>query len=303
MPTVAMLNVLTEVRDHQLQLWPLAKENYKRLSSVERHKFMLGDFEGAVQFNPDRIISTGAKVDAGSIAKRKCFLCAGNRPPEQLSEEILPGWEFLINPYPILPLHFTIASVNHEPQAQIPVDAIAMAEKLPGMTVFYNGAKAGASAPDHLHCQAVMTSELPLMQYLEDGKDLSKLPFIVDYRVISPDDAGLIAMSEILNVKGIDKNTGRSSYELVNAYFWMGKDKYLRVAVIPRSAHRPECYPSSEGNENSNIKRLMVSPGAIDMAGIIVVPRLEDYQNITDEDIAKIYADVAIGNCQTASRL
>lgn len=278
-----IIPMLVEVRDHQLGFWQLAQKNYDNLGHVERRPFCIGALKGAVQFNPDRIVSTGAKVDKESIAKRKCFLCAGNRPPEQLSEEILPGWEFLINPFPILPLHFTIAATQHIPQDCIPIDAIAMAEKLPGMTIFFNGARAGASAPDHLHCQAVMTSELPLMRYLEDGGDPAALPFCVEYGVITRDPLGLVKMAELVDVKGIDKVTGEPDKDLVNAYFWIGKDNLLRIAVIPRSAHRPECYPD-----------MMVSPGAIDMAGIIVVPRSEDFAAITDSDIARIYDDVAV---------
>lgn len=289
-----MINILSEVRDHQLQLWPLAQKNYVNLAKVERRSFEIGGLKGAIQHNPDRIVSTGAKIDKEAIAKRPCFLCAANRPPEQLSEEILPGWEFLINPFPIFPLHFTIASTQHIPQEKIPVDAIAMAEKLRGMCVFFNGARAGASAPDHLHCQAVMTSELPLMTYLEDGGDPALLPFKVDYRVISPDDAGLVAMSEILDVKGVDKVTNLPDKDLVNAYFWMGKDGYLRIAVVPRSAHRPDCYPY--GKADYQRPEFMISPGAIDMAGIIVVPRADDFQALSHSDIKKIFSDVSLPN-------
>lgn len=274
-----------EVRDQQLAQWPMARENYEKLGLTERRKFRVGPLNGAFQCNPARAVSTGAKIDKISIASRPCFLCRANRPHEQLSEEILPGWEFLINPFPILPLHFTIASVDHCPQQSIPLEMASMAEKLPGMTIFFNGAKAGASAPDHLHCQAVMTSELPLMNYLEDGGDPQLWPYELEYGVITPDSAGMMELKRLTGIKGIDRISGLNDADLVNAYFWIGKDGFLRIAVVKRSAHRPSCYPD-----------LMVSPGAIDMAGIIVLPRKEDFDRITVEDLKQIFNETAI--CQ-----
>ncbi len=278
-----MIHILQEVRDQQLALWPMARENYERLGLTERRQFSLGALDGAFQFNPGRIVSTGAKIDKASIEKRPCFLCKKNRPEEQLYEEIIPGWEFLVNPFPIFPLHFTIASTEHRPQNAIPLEMAAMAEKMPGMTIFYNGAKAGASAPDHMHCQAVKTSELPLMIYLENGGDPSKWPYRVDYAVITPDNAGMMNLKRMTELKGLEKTTGEPDADLVNAYFWIGQDGLLHIAVIPRSAHRPDCYPD-----------LMVSPGAIDMAGIVILPRKEDFEKITEDDIRQIYSQTAI---------
>ena len=265
-----MISQLAEVRDYQLQSWPLARRNYEALGMTERRPFTACALEGGLQFNPARAVSTAARVDAQSIKKRKCFLCKANRPSEQLYEEILPGWEFLVNPYPIFPLHFTIASSEHIPQSHIPVEMASMAERLPGMTVFFNGARAGASAPDHMHCQAVMTSELPLMRYLESG-------------------GGMALLNDLRKSAGTDKITGQSDSGLVNAFLWIGGDGLLRSAVVPRSAHRPACYtvqPDSVG--------FMVSPGSIDMAGVIILPRREDFERISSDDVIRIYSEVAL---------
>ena len=158
-----------------------------------------------------------------------------------------------------------------------------MAEKMPGMTIFFNGAKAGASAPDHLHCQAVKTSELPLMLYLEKGGDPDKWPYKVEYSVITPDTEGMMNLQRMIGIKGVDRKDGKTDSDLVNAFFWLGQNGLLRIAVVPRSAHRPECYQD-----------LMVSPGAIDMAGIIILPRREDFERITEEDIRRIYSQTAL---------
>ena len=280
--------MLAEVRDHQLRQWDLARNNYEALGSTLRRPFALKALKGALQFNPARAVSTGAKIDSESIRKRPCFLCSANRPAEQLSEEIIPGWEFLVNPYPIFPLHFTIAATGHLPQDEIPLEMAEMAEKLPGMCVFFNGARAGASAPDHRHCQAVMTSELPLMRYLEEGGDVNGLPYRVEYRVITPDAYGMRDLAEIVGIKGVDRVGGVEDAALVNAYMWMGSDGLLRAAVVPRAAHRPSCYVT-EGESG-----YMVSPGAIDMAGVIIMPRKVDFDRITDEDIASIYSETAL---------
>lgn len=285
-----MLTKLIEARDQQLEIWPLACNNYQALGSTERRSFKARALKGALQYNPSRAVSTGAKIDKESIAKRPCFLCESNRPPEQLSEEILPGWNFLVNPFPIFPLHFTIASKDHIPQHRIPVEMVSMAEMLYGMTLFYNGAHAGASAPDHLHCQAVLTSELPLMRYLENNGNLEELPFKVYYNVISPDIDGMLLLNSMLKFKGRDNITGLPDPDLINAYMWIGKDGVLRVCVIPRKAHRPSFYLDADGNGK------MVSPGAIDMAGIIVLPRKKDFDSLSEKDIIALYDEVGLPN-------
>lgn len=286
-----MLDALMELRDLQLAKWPMAEGNYDALGKCERRSFRFGNSEGYVQFNPAREVSTGARIDKSSIAGRPCFLCEKNRPHEQIAEELLPGWVILINPFPILPLHFTIASSRHIPQDKIPLEMASMAERLPGMAIFFNGAKAGASAPDHLHCQAVMKNELPLLRMLENGVPVDDIPFKVVYKIITPDISGLIALNEIVKVTGKDRITGKDDPNLVNAFAWIGDDFLLRMAIVCRSAHRPECYLSDDNPEG-----MMVSPGAIDMAGIIVLPRRCDYDRISQNDINKIFSDVAVGN-------
>lgn len=283
-----VLDALAQYRDSQLEQWPLAKSNYDALARCKRRIFKLGRFEGALQFNPERKVSTGAKVDKATIRQRPCFLCRSNRPKEQFSEPLMDGWEFLINPYPILPLHFTIASVNHVPQSKIPLDMAAMAEKLPGMVIFYNGAKAGASAPDHMHCQAVMAAELPLIRFLENGGDPKDLPYKVVYRKITPDVEGMINLNSMVAIMGKDAVTGKDDPDLINAFFWLGNDGMLRIAIVPRKAHRPSNYTSETDGDG-----IMVSPGAIDMAGLLVLPREKDFESITTEDIAEVYSQTA----------
>lgn len=288
---------MLEFIEAQLAQWDLARANYQALGKTERRSLQIGDLTVGVQHNPSRIVSTGAKVDAATLSKRPCFLCAENRPPEQMPVEILEGWELLLNPYPIFPTHFTIASKTHRPQEGFPLEMVEMAEKLRGMTVFFNGSHAGASCPDHMHCQAVMTHELPLMRLLESGhlrieaesKGLSvarpvdlglDLPFDVVSVIVTPDMEGMRVLASI------EETIGKKYIVdgLVNIFVWIDGEGLLRIAGVPRKAHRPSCYGTGAG-------RHLVSPGCIDMAGVIIAPRSEDYESLTADDIRSIYSE------------
>ncbi len=255
----------------------------------------LGDLTVGIQHNPARIVSTAAKTDAKTLAERPCFLCKKNRPPQQVGMEIAEGWELLLNPYPIFPTHFTIVSKNHKPQEGFPLDMVTMAEKLPGHTVFFNGKRAGASCPDHLHCQAVKTHELPLMQLIEKRHSLDAgrvssseslgldVPFGFTSIIITPD---LDGMSELAR---IEDSIGKEyiSEGRLNAFVWIDGNSLLRICAVPRNMHRPSCYGSDEGQH-------LISPGCIDMTGVIIAPIKKDYDTLTEDDIKKIYKECGI---------
>lgn len=293
---------LEELVEAQLAEWTDAQRNYKGLRATERRRIPLGDLNAAVQLNPARIRSTGAAVDKASVAARPCFLCAANRPEEQFSVQIAQGWELLVNPFPILPMHFTIVSERHEPQSAIPLDMATIAERLPGIAVFFNGARAGASAPDHLHLQGVLRDELPLLRLAEEkhpsdmgGYQTSEqlgldVPFQFVSGVITPDTAGMLSLVKATHAFGIDAETGTPDKDLVNAFFWIDDRGLMRVVVIPRRAHRPPHYFREEG------KKLVISPGAIDMAGIMITPRSEDFSAVTPETMREIYAAVSFAD-------
>lgn len=286
---------MLEYIDAQLAEWPLARENYQALGKTERRSMQLGDLTVGIQHNPARIVSTAAKTDAKTLAERPCFLCKKNRPPQQVGMEIAEGWELLLNPYPIFPTHFTIVSKNHKPQEGFPLDMVTMAEKLPGHTVFFNGKRAGASCPDHLHCQAVKTHELPLMQLIEKRHSLDAgrvssseslgldVPFGFTSIIITPD---LDGMSELAR---IEDSIGKEyiSEGRLNAFVWIDGNSLLRICAVPRNMHRPSCYGSDEG-------QYLISPGCIDMTGVIIAPIKKDYDTLTEEDIRKIYKECGI---------
>ena len=278
--------------DAQLAGWPLARENYQALGKTERRNLQLGDLTVGIQHNPARIVSTAAKTDVKSLAERPCFLCEKNRPPQQIGIEIAEGWELLLNPFPIFPTHFTIVSKEHRPQEGVPLDMVEMAEKLPGHTIFFNGSKAGASCPDHMHCQAVKTNELPLMLLIERTHSLASgraatsdtlgldVPFFFKSIIVTPDIEGMSTLADIENKIGKEFiRDGR-----INAFVWIDIEGHLRICAVPRGAHRPSCYGTEENQH-------LISPGAIDMAGVIIAPLKKDYESLTQKEVTEIYRE------------
>lgn len=236
----------------QMQVWPAAAERITQLATVVERK-QVGPY--LVQWNPARAVSTMAKVDKASLAKRPCFLCKANRPQEQEGISILEGrWEVLINPFPILERHLTIVSTAHEPQRLTRSDLedmVRISEALPAYTLFYNGARCGASAPDHKHLQAGLApKEVPL--FAEPANSPTEL---------------------WLKICRLPKEEGREEPDF-NLLMQAG-----RGWLIPRTKHRPECYHDGT---------CMVSPGALDMAGLIITAREEDFRSISEERISEI---------------
>lgn len=288
--------MINDFIEQQLAVWPEARERYLALGKTERRPFRLGDFEGAFQFNPARIVSTAAKTDAASVASRPCFLCKENRSELQQSIPLTKDWEMTINPFPIFPVHFTIISTTHRPQDTPPLEMAGIAEHFPDLAIFFNGASGGASAPDHLHMQAVLKSELPLLRLAEANHPSSlpgimrsdmwglDLPFIFLSAVITDDEEGGRDYLKMLALTGAGAD-GKPDKGLRNVFCWKGEDGLLRMIVVPRQKHRPSCYGTEPG-------QLLVAPGAIDMTGIVILPRKEDFDNITEADMKRIYGEV-----------
>lgn len=297
--TIETINSLIET---QLFQWDLANRNFSNLRATQRKNLTFRDLSGWAQLNPARIVSSAAKTDTESIKKRECFLCASNRPAEQITIEWVAGWHLLMNPFPILPVHFTIVNPAHTPQGKIPLEMAAMAEVAPDLVFFYNGARAGASAPDHQHAQAVLKSELPLIRLVEECHSSERtgwisseeygidLPFHFVSAIISPDIEGMQNLSKVINAFGVDDTTGKSDTGLVNAFMWISDRGLLRVVIVPRRRHRPSCYFLPED------QRMIISPGAIDMTGLVIVPRAEDFAKIDEETVNKIYSEVAFAD-------
>ncbi len=272
----------------QLERWEEARRRYRELRNV-RVRALADDIR--LQYNPARIVSTGAKIDHKSIEDRPCFLCEKNRPAQQIVKPFNADFQILVNPYPILPMHFTIPARKHKPQ-RIWGNYAAMHQMLaehPELVVFYNGPKCGASAPDHLHLQAGTSGVLPLQAswqrlarnqetLFEEDSD-NRISLLHDYVVpafviqSSNEESDSRLFARLYKAMPIDKE---ETEPMMNIIGWRQGDQYVTV-VIPRAKHRPDCY-FKEGDE-----QYMVSPGALDMAGLIVLPREKDFTRLTSE--------------------
>jgi len=262
--------------DEQLANWKLARENYLALEQVETKTLFVDGYEYKVQFNPARIVSSAAKVDAQSIRERKCFLCAENRPPEQKGILFNELYTILVNPYPIFPRHLTIPAIDHTPQRITARfgDMLDLAQQLDDYVVFYNGPKCGASAPDHFHFQAGSKGFLPI------GKN-RELQNIINIESNNKDEL-LDRFQQIyysLPLMPVDDEP------MMNILAWYESAQWI-VCIFPRKKHRPACY-SAEGDAN-----LLISPAAVDLGGVFITPLEKDFLKITAKDISQILNEV-----------
>ena len=285
--------------NRQMEKWADARHRFRDLKHVETHQ--LSD-QLKVQWNPARIVSTGAKIDKKTLGDRPCFLCDKNRPKEQISKQIDERFLLLVNPFPILPVHFTIPARKHQPQS-IYKNYGEMHRFLSlhsELMVFYNGPKCGASAPDHLHFQAGTSGILPLQANwqrlsrnltdiisLNDDEKIALIhDFVVPAFVIiskseDSDEALFQRLYKSMPVRGDETEP------MMNIIAWRKGDEYISV-VIPREKHRPEAY-FAEGDA-----QMMVSPGALDMSGLIITPREEDFRKLTEESATAILQECGI---------
>lgn len=262
--------------------WPEARRNYDALRGVLVRR--VGGV--TLTFNPARVRSTAAKVRPEDIARRPCFLCRGNRPAEQRSLS-WRTYEVLVNPYPIFGHHLTIASVEHCAQGLVSRvgDMYALAEALPGYAVFFNGARCGASAPDHAHFQAARElSDSSVLEGIvgdvgerlytlgEGGITVSTGTGRLAYHLVCRDEesAGVL-LGHLMEVRRIDEG-------MINAVARLSEDGHtVDIVVIPRRRFRPWQYDAMDD------RHIAVSPAAVEVLGLYVLPYREDYEKMTAE--------------------
>ena len=303
--------------NNQLDQWPDARQRYDDLKKVRTRELLTdAGVTMRLQWNPARMVSTGAKIDRKTLGERPCFLCRKNRPKEQLTE-VLKGkggnYELLVNPFPILPQHFTIPLAAHEPQRISGHYGMMhqLTECFPELTVFYNGPLCGASAPDHMHLQAGTRGLLPLQQQWEqlkkslttlrtlaDGATLSLMTgyvcpaFVIISRCRESDEQLFNALYQCLESTNDARHPApdaQQSEPMMNILAWRNGEQ-LTTVILPRRKHRPDCY-FAEGNGQR-----LVSPGALDMAGLIITPRQQDYEQLSAHQATDILRECAISN-------
>lgn len=278
-----------------LSQWPDAQRNYDALSSVKVRDLGVA----TLMFNPARVRSTAAKVDAAAVARRPCFLCRANRPALQAALS-WRTYEVLVNPFPIFPHHLTIASATHQPQALSPrmADMFALASQLPGYTVFFNGARCGASAPDHAHFQAAKElSSSPVLQSVlsDNGKVIASSDdgtIVVSttsgrlaYRIsCSNEDAAARLFTLLMGNRQIDE-------EMLNAAALLRPDgTAVDIVIIPRRRFRPWQFDAAPDQQ------IMVSPAAVEVLGFLILPRLDDFNRMTPDVASDIIRQVCFAS-------
>ena len=285
--------------NRQLEVWTDARHRFRDLKHVETRQF---SDQLKLQWNPARIVSTGAKIDKKTLGERPCFLCDKNRPKEQMSKQIDEKFHLLVNPFPILPVHFTIPARKHQPQLIYKNygEMHRFISLHSDLMVFYNGPKCGASAPDHLHFQAGTNGILPLQTNwqrlsrnltdiisLNDEEKISEVrdfivpAFVIISKSAESDEALFRRLYKAMPQRGDETEP------MMNIISWRKGEEFISV-VIPREKHRPEAY-FAEGDA-----QFVVSPGALDMSGLIITPREEDFRKLTEEKALSLLQECGV---------
>ncbi len=295
---VSLAGLAHSLLDRQKEQWPQLRLGYAALEAVRVRRIEEGDFTVVLQHNPVRMNSTGANVDPAAIKARPCFLCNENLPEAQQAVAYRRNWFVLCNPYPIFSGHFTIAHSEHIPQAIGGAwsSCLHLARDFqPDYALLYNGPECGASAPDHLHFQAVPKTAIPVLddKIYARKKALSKdkglfmttegeRPAMI---VEGGDEHRLVAfLRRIAAAMGDPSSAPREP--MMNLLCLYGEGKW-RVFLFPRCKHRPEAYYRAGDGQ------ILVSPGAVDMAGLLIVPREEDFVRLDAASVRNIYREVA----------
>ncbi|WP_462319422.1 DUF4922 domain-containing protein [Marinilabilia sp.] len=303
---ISMNTSLQEKVDHlideQVVNWPMAKGNYEGLNEVKIRSLEFGPAtEMRVQFNPARIRSSAAKVDAKSIQERKCFLCEDNLPPEQNKVPFRDDYLILVNPFPIFPRHLTIPHVRHTDQrikGRLS-DMMMLARELPEFVVFYNGPRCGASAPDHFHFQAGNKGFMPIEEefryhprksLLIDRKDVRV--FCVDnylrktlvFEGEQPDEIECWFNRVYRFLDSIQKNGEEPMLNILCSW----ENGSWRLIVFPRQGHRPRQF-YAEGEE-----QIVLSPASVDFGGVLITPREEDFEKLNTDLVKDIFNQVTL---------
>ena len=282
--------------------WPLLRDAYAAQDSAQIREISANGFSVKLQFNPRRIISSAAAVDPASISRRPCFLCVENLPEAQKGILYRQTYLILCNPAPIFSQHYVVSNRRHIPQSiEKNMDAFLLLAKDfgSGLSVFYNGPRCGASAPDHLHFHVVSSDMMPIEKEIREDRNkilirkvegvsiltsmsLSRPIIIVEGKELRSVETALrmavTAMQEALPAPD------EPMMNLLCAY----DGTQWQVLIIPRRKHRPDAY-YREGDE-----RILISPGMVDMGGLIITPVEKDFNAIDAEQIGNIFKEVSM---------
>ncbi len=286
---------LTLLWHQQMECWESARLNYEALAQVEERIVELGEITVCVQYNPGRMTSVSSRSNS-QTAPSACFLCNENLPAEQLRIPYMSDYHLLVNPFPIFKQHFTIPTTMHTPQCitQRMDVLLALSRDCAPYTFFYNGARCGASAPMHMHFQAGNGGFMPIEQQW----------YIAHRRAVRDTKHARLSLLEglyrpIFLLEATKEEAALALWErlyhalpeipdeepMINIIARYQSSEWI-LLIFPRTKHRPDRYYATDATQR------LISPGSVEMGGVIITPRPEDYATLTAKEIADIYAEV-----------
>ena len=274
----------------QLRAWPRLTKGVEGLARAQTRPVRINWFEVFIRHIPHRVASTTAAVDRESVAKRPCFLCRGNLDPEEEGIPLGPDFTIYCNPFPIVDRHLTIVHRQHGIQhiANQFGNMLDLAAALSGYFIIYNGPECGASAPDHMHFQAGLRNLFPIEKDAAGITGITVPGYARNVFVLRGSDRSVLIRRMDRAIELLAEATCKRPEPLINiAAFYDGKQWV--AYLFPRGKHRPEVFYTGE---------LTVSPAAIDLCGIFVVPLAKDFERITGEKIDAIFREVTLPDSQ-----
>jgi ribosomal protein S18 acetylase RimI-like enzyme len=286
----------------QKKAWKELREGYESLKNVRERDLSCKGFSVRLQYNAGRIKSSTAEVSKINAKERQCFLCLDHLPEGQRGILYRGNYLILGNPMPVFSSHFTVSHIDHRLQAideHIQTFLQLLADFGSGWTILYNGPKCGASAPDHFHFQAAPSGKMLIEKEIREEKRLTLLRRVEGVLFYRARDLG----REIIILEGDDQAAvGGVFKSFLNALkkvliideepmmniagFY--EERKWRLVIFPRRKHRPDVF-FRQGNA-----RMVISPGVIDMGGLVITPVEKDFKGLDPAVVEGIYGEVSL---------
>lgn len=298
----SLSNLCLELLSKQKKTWQKLREGYESLKNVRERDLLCRGFSIRLQYNPGRMKSSTAEISNINVRDRQCFLCLDHLPEGQRGILYRSDYLILGNPMPVFSSHFTVSHVDHRPQA---IDEHAgsylqlMADLGPNWTILYNGPKCGASAPDHLHFQMGPSGQMPIEKEIRAKKQFTLIRKIdgvslcrgmgLGREAITLEGDDPIAIERVLKEfqRGLKKVLIIDEEPMMNIVGFYRKENWSLV-IFPRRKHRPDVF-FKEGEA-----RVVVSPGVIDMGGLLITPVKRDFERLDATAVEAIYKEVSL---------
>lgn len=298
----SLAGLCCELLTEQIKTWPDLRQGYESLKGTRVREVHCKGFFVRIQHNPGRIKSTTADVGDSHINNRPCFLCLNNLPEAQKGILYRNAYLILCNPAPVFSSHLTISCLGHRPQAineSIETLLQLACDFGEHWITLYNGPRCGASAPDHLHFQAVPSGLTPIEKEIAEERNLSFVTKVDSVRISCADGLGRGVMilegddsTAIANVfsgiLAVLKKALHTNEEPMMNIAGLYDNGIWRLIVFPREKHRPEAF-FREGTD-----RILVSPAVVEMCGILVTPSEKDFERLNVSIVEGIYKEVSL---------